>query len=409
MSNTLIILYIFLFILSFFLSFLFSFTEVAVISLGQDRTKQLVEEGGFKGKMLSFWQLRSNGILISILLWDTIINTFVITLSTVVVAFLFTDKALFFVMPIITALIFFFGEVLPKTVAKNHAEAFAHYGIQFFKPFYYITYPFTLLVEKFLAVILGRKAHLEERVTTQDDIEYLVNKAGRDQTLNEVQVDLLNSALEVPMLRVQDVMRSLPSINAIFINDTYLEIIEKIKQEALDFYPVFEDQEFLGVIELKKFLINADENQYDLFDFIQKPLQIFQKIRIQKLFEEMRNEEIDVASVYDENHLLVGIITIDDIIHQISGSLKKEMKEHVKTQKGYMIPGTISLLDLYSEYGIDLPQEEHFSTLNGFILDILGNDFPKVNQFIYFQDYVFEIYKVVDYKILEVLVRIKEE
>ena len=74
-----------------------------------------------------------------------------------------------------------------------------------------------------------------------------------------------------------------------------------------------------------------------------------------------------------------------------------------------MIPGTISLLDLYSEYGIDLPQEEHFSTLNGFILDILGNDFPKVNQFIYFQDYVFEIYKVVDYKILEVLVRIKEE
>ncbi len=400
-------IYVFLFLISFALSFLFSMTEIALLSIGQDRVKQLVEEGGKIGKLLSFWDKKSNGILISILLWDTFVNTFVTSLATFLTSHIFGENTLLYVVTVMSALVFFFGEVFPKTVAKNHAELLAPYGIIFFKPFYYFAYPLTTLVEFILRIFLGKKANPTERMTTQDDIEYLVHKAEREQTLNEIQIDLLNSALEFPLLRVQDVMVAQSSTVIIFIDDNYDEIVEKIKDYSYDYYSVYDQDDFLGVIQVKDLLLKFKDSDFSLQKIIQKPLHVFQKVRIQRLFEEMREKEIDIATVYDENHNLVGLITIDDIVHQISGS-KREIQEGEKIDRGWIIPGTISLLDLYSEYDIDLPQEEHYATLNGFLLDILGNDFPKKGQIIYFQNYIFEIYKVVDYKIIEVLVRKKD-
>ncbi len=105
------------------------------------------------------------------------------------------------------------------------------------------------------------------------------------------------------------------------------------------------------------------------------------------------------------------MITLEDIMEEIMGEIQDEHDEDddgvpgVETEEGIIVPSSISLRDLYNEYDVKIPLNDNFSTLTGFLLEHLGNNFPRKGQMVFWDGYSFELIKVKNYEIKEVKIK----
>jgi CBS domain containing-hemolysin-like protein len=138
-------------------------------------------------------------------------------------------------------------------------------------------------------------------------------------------------------------------------------------------------------------------------------------MKIQAVFDYMNRKKVHLALVKDENGLVVGIITLEDIVEEILGEIQDEHDDEevvvseeynqVDLKSGVCVDGAISLRDLYNEYDFKIPLNDNYSTLAGFILDMLGNNFPKQNHIIVWEGYSFELTRVDEFEIREVRIK----
>jgi len=105
------------------------------------------------------------------------------------------------------------------------------------------------------------------------------------------------------------------------------------------------------------------------------------------------------------------MLTLEDIMEEIFGEIQDEHDDEedeipgVKSEEGVLVPSTISLRDLYNEFDIKIPLNDNYSTLNGFLMEQLGNSFPKKGHLIIWDGFSFEIVRVKNYEIKEVKIK----
>jgi putative hemolysin len=134
-------------------------------------------------------------------------------------------------------------------------------------------------------------------------------------------------------------------------------------------------------------------------------------MKIQAVFDHMNRKKVHLALVKDENGLVVGMLTLEDIMEEIFGEIQDEHDDEedlipgVESEEGVLVPSTISLRDLYNEYDIEIPLNDNYSTLNGFLMEQLGNNFPKKGHFIIWDGYSFELVRVKSSEIKEVKIK----
>lgn len=129
----------------------------------------------------------------------------------------------------------------------------------------------------------------------------------------------------------------------------------------------------------------------------------------------MNRKKVHMAFVKDENGLMVGIVTLEDIMEEIFGEIQDEHDDvedlinptDESIEDGLVVPGDFSLRDLYNEYDLEIPMSDHYSTLAGFLLDKLESDFPEEGTQITWEDYTFTILKVQENYLSQI--RIKKE
>jgi putative hemolysin len=134
-------------------------------------------------------------------------------------------------------------------------------------------------------------------------------------------------------------------------------------------------------------------------------------MKIQAVFDHMNRKKVHLALVKDENGMVVGMLTLEDIMEEIFGSIQDEHDDDddlvpgVESEEGVLVPSTISLRDLYNEYDVEIPLNDNYSTLNGFLMDQLGNGFPKKGHMIIWDGYSFELVRVKSSEIKEVKIK----
>jgi putative hemolysin len=393
----------------------FSASEAALMSISVDRTKQLIEEGGPRARALEFLAERPNHILTAILVGNNVANAFIAALTTAIASRYFADDVIAISVGVATIFILIFGEITPKTFARANGEKLALPCILILKVLYYVFYPVVHAFVWIIESVLGKNAQLEGRIVTRSDIEFMVNRAEEEKTMDSKQLDMLTSILEFPTIKVKDIMVTRQNIEAIHKDASLLEVTQSIRELVHSRYPVYgqDMDEILGFLHVKDlvFIGEPNEGRFDITKFIKPPFFVYEHMKIQAVFDHMNRKKVHLALVKDENGMVVGMITLEDIMEEIMGEIQDEHDDEedgipgVETEEGVIVPASISLRDLYNEFDIKIPLNDNYSTLTGFILENLGNNFPRKGQMVIWEGYSFELTRVKNYEIKEVTIK----
>ena len=403
----------------FMASAFYSGSEAVLLSIGIDRAKQLIEEGGSQGKALNFMAEKPNEILTTILVGNNLVNIIAASLTATISARIFKSDALSISVAVTTIIILFFGEIIPKTFARTHAEKLSVVVIRVLQANYFILFPIIQFMTWLIEKVLGENSHINGRIITKNDIEYMVNKAEKEKTIDSKQIGLLNSILEFPTIKVKDIMIPRNKVKFIEKGCSFNDILNMIHEDNHSRYPVCNRSldETIGFLHVKDLsYVKKDEiENFEINKLLKKPFFVYEHMKIQAVFDHMNRKKVHLALIKDENGLVVGIITLEDIIEEIFGEIMDEHDDEedqiseqydiTSIESGILVDGSISIRDLYNEFDIKIPLNDNFSTLAGFILDMLGNNFPEEGQIIVWEGFSFEVSKVKEYEIKEVKIQ----
>ena len=409
---------IILLVVGLILSAFFSGAEAAILSISHNRMKQLISEGGSKGRALNFAARHPSDILTTILIGNNIVNIYVASLTTTISQRLFDNDVIAISVGVTTLFILIFGEIIPKTFARSQAELIITPVVRILQFCFYALYPVVKIFMFIITRILGSKASIQGRVVTKEDLQFMVDKAEQEETIDSKQIDLLSSVLEFPTIKVKDIMVARNQVDMLDKESTFYEVIDMIREMGHSRYPVF-DSEFdkvVGFIHVKDlaFVTPQERDHFDITKYMNEPFYIFEHMRIQAVFDHMNRKKNHMAFVKDETGLIVGILTLEDIMEEIFGEIQDEYDDEtdgvpkakeVDQGDGFEVNGIITLRDLDHEYGVQIPQNDNYSTLSGFLLDLLGNNFPRKGSLLFWEGHSFEISKVEDSEIKDVIIR----
>lgn len=400
---------------SLLLSAFFSGSEAALLSLPHEKAKQIAEEHGIDSWAMKRWLNIPNDILTTILVGNNFVNILIATLSGSIAERFFSNDALAISVGVTTMIILLFGEIAPKTLGRGHAERYAPVCVMILMGFYYAMWPVVKMFTKIIQLVLGKNVNVRSRVVTKDDIEVMVEMAEEERTMDSKQIDLLNSILEFPSIKVKDIMVPRTQIEAIKRTSSFTDLIRTVREVAHSRYPVYGEDldDVLGFLHVKDlaFMGNEEQRNFDITKYIKPPFFVYEHMKIQAVFDHMNRKKVHLALVKDENGLVVGMLTLEDIMEEIFGDIQDEHDDDddlipgVESADGVLVPSTISLRDLYNEYDIEIPLNDNYSTLNGFLMEQLGNSFPKKGHLIIWDGYSFELMRVKSSEIKEVKIK----
>lgn len=406
------------FVLGVIFSAFFSGSEAALISIPSKRIKQLMDDYPKSKSAFIFLSERPSELLTTILIGNNFINILVASLATTIAQRYFAGDAIPYSVGITTMLILIFGEIIPKTFMRNHSERLAVPIIRILQLCYFLLYPVVHFFMFIIKLVLGEHASLQEKMITKDDIEFMVGEAEKDKSIDSKQIDLLTSILEFPTIKVKDIMTPRNAVHAIKSDATFAEIVDMVKDVQHSRFPVYQEEldDSIGFVHVKDIMFASLKERGEKFNvtkYINDPFFVYEHMKIQAVFDHMNRKKVHLALVKDENGLMVGIVTLEDIMEEIFGEIQDEhddeddliaREEHENLEEGLSVLGSISLRDLASEYGVKIPLNDNYSTLRGFLLDMLGNNFPKEGNILFWEGLSFELIRVEDTEIEEVKV-----
>lgn len=394
-------------------SALFSASEAAILSISPDRVAQLIQKGGAKAKTMKFMSERSNEILTTVLVGNNIVNILAASLMTILISKNFKDDVITMSSLITTVIILIFSEIIPKMFARAHSEKASIYAAHLLQIIFYLFWPLMQGITWLTKLSLGKNALLRGRIVTKNDIEFMVNQAEFEKTIDSKQIRLISSILDFPTIKVKDIM--VPRGQVKFIDSTcsFDQVCRIFNENRHSRYPVCRQNlnEVIGFLHIKdiSFLSPEIKRNFKVRPYLKAPLIVYEHMKIQTVFDHMNRRKVHMALVKDETNLVVGMITLEDIIEEIVGSINDEhdptaiipMQNDV-SQNHFLVKGSISLRDLHSDYDINIPLNDNYSTFAGFLLNNLGNDFPEEGKIIEWQNFSFELTEVQNQEIKKV-------
>jgi len=394
----------------------FAGSETALTSLHRIRIKRLVAEEIKVAQGFSLWLQDPNWLLTTIIIGNAVAVIFASILATSVAvdfSFLYGWSQKLVVgcsTAIVTVLILVFGEVMPKTYARENAEKISVICIE---PLRWIAKLFNPLIQvivvpaNFLIQVFGGKRLKGIPLFTAREIGTLIEVGEKEGALDDEEKKMIQSILEFGETIVREVMVPRIDMECVDINDEPGEIFEKIMNMRYSRIPVYKGNldNIIGIIYTKD-LLTAWRNRELIImeDLMRQAYFVPETKKISELLEEFRKGRMHLAVVVDEYGVTAGLVTIEDLIEEITGEILDEYdveeKTIVKLSDGEAIVYAKEDLDkINEELGLELPDEE-FDSLGGLVIDLFGR-VPRAGEEINFGNLKFIVQEADRKKIIK--------
>jgi len=385
---TLIVMKVFGFLISFFSMIFFAGSETALTTLHRIRIKRLVAEGVRAARGLSVWLQDPNKLLTTVLIGNAVAVIFASVLTTsVALDFAFSygwsqRLTVVYATGIVTIFILVFGEVMPKTYARENAEKISAICIE---PLRWIAKLFNPLIQvmvvpaNFLIQVFGGRGLRNVPLFSAREIDTLIEVGAREGVLDDEEKKMIQSILEFGETIVREVMVPRIDMQCVDMNDEPEEIFKKVARMRYSRVPVYKGNldNIIGIIYTKD-LLTAWRNR-ELFimeDLMRQAYFVPETKKISELLEEFRKGKMHLAVAVDEYGVTAGLVTIEDLIEQITGEIMDEYDVEEQTilklsDEQAIVYAKEDLDKINEELGLELPAEE-FDSLGGLVVDLFG-------------------------------------
>lgn len=369
----------------------FSATETAFSSLNRIRIKNMAEKGNKKALLVLNLSENYDSLLSTILIGNNIVNIASASLATVLfVSMLGNELGPSISTLVTTVIVLVFGEVTPKSIAKESPESFAMFSAPFLRILVKILTPANFLFKQWKRLIsLVVKTSGEEAIT-EEELLTIVEEAEQGGCIDKEESALIQNAIEFNELEAMDIFT--PRVDVIAIpNDTPKDDIAKLfAKTGYSRLPVYEENidNIIGILYQKDFYNYMVPNDDVLENHIRPVLFITKNRNIGDLLKELQNKKMHIAVILDEFGCTVGIITLEDILEELVGDIWDEhdtIEQEIESisDSEYLVSGKANIEHLLEELGAG--DETDVMTVGGWVMKMLhripteGDSFTKDN------------------------------
>ncbi len=359
-------------------------------------------------------------ILSTLLIGNNIVNITATTISTILFAKIISDPEIAptasTVFMTITVLIF--GEITPKSLAKQAPEGFAMFAAPLLNALNIILTPLSFVFlqwQKFVSKVFNVGG---DDVITEDELLTIVDEAQQDGGIGSQESELIKSAIEFNDIDVTDVLTPRVDVVAIDVDWDKDKIDEVFEECGFSRLPVYQDtiDNIIGVLNHRDF-INESKNEIFRIENAIKPVKfIFSTMKISKLLRQLQKTQSHLVVVSDEYGGTEGIVTLEDIIEALVGEIWDEYDsvsndEFEKISDNvYKVNGSASLEDMFEFFEIRFDEEENddINTVGGFVTAQLEK-IPDVGDSFDYEHLKFTVTSTDSLRVLSVLVKVGEK
>ena len=353
----------------------FSASETAFSSLNQIRLKSRAEDGDSSAARVLNMAEQYDKLLSTILIGNKIVNIAAASIGTILFTqMLGAERGATVSTIVLTIIVLIFGEVTPKSLAKEMPERVATAVSPFLALLMALMTPLTWLFTQWKK-LLGRFVHSGEADTiTEGELMTMVSEAENDGELTDRESELIRSAIEFDDVEVEEILT--PRVDVVAVEDDIPleELAQTFAESGYSRLPVYHGtiDNIIGVVHEKDFYIARLKKATKIDDLVVPTLYTTGSTQISQLLRTLREQHHHLAVVVDEYGGTEGIITLEDILEELVGEIwdeHDEVTEDFRKQSdgSWLVSGSASVDDLYEE--LDLPEEEDIdsNTVNGLV------------------------------------------
>ena len=353
----------------------FSASETAFSSLNQIRLKSRAEYGDSSEARVLAMAEQYDKLLSTILIGNNIVNIAAASIGTILFTqMLGAERGATVSTIVLTIIVLIFGEVTPKSLAKEMPEKVATAVSPFLVLLMSLMTPLTWLFTQWKK-LLGHFVHSGEADTiTEGELMTMVSEAENDGELTDRESELIRSAIEFDDVEVEEILT--PRVDVVAVEDDIPleELAQTFAESGYSRLPVYHGtiDNIIGVVHEKDFYIARLKKATKIDDLVVPTLYTTGSTQISQLLRTLREQHHHLAVVVDEYGGTEGIITLEDILEELVGEIwdeHDEVTEDFRKQSdgSWLVSGSASVDDLYEE--LDLPEEEDIdsNTVNGLV------------------------------------------
>lgn len=411
----------------------FAATEIAVVSLNENKIKARAEDGDKKAKKLLKVLKNPTGFLSTIQVGITLAGF----LGSAFAAENFSDPLTKWAMEtfkleaslaptidslaviIITLILAFFtlviGELVPKRIAMKHSEKLADAVCGFvlflgavLKP---VVWFLTVTTNGILRLFRIDPNENEETVS-EEDIVIMLDAGAEDGTLNKENIEYIKNVFELDHLTASDVMTPRNAIELLSEDAEDKEVIDLIVSSGYSRIPVYSEtvDNITGILYAREYLLRHNEPDFRLSDAVFQPTFVPETIHLDVLFKEMQMDHNHIVIVVDEYGGTAGLVTMEDILEEIVGEIWDEQDEEIENfQKistdEYKVLTTVAIDEFFDFFELSEDEEIESTTVNGWVTEQCET-IPEEGHVFEYENLTITVLKADELKTLEIMVKV---
>ena len=367
----------------------FSATETAFSSLNRIRVKNLAEKGDKKAKLVLDLLENFDSLLSTILIGNNIVNIACASVATLLfVRLLGEEQGPSVATIVITIVVLIFGEVTPKSIAKENPEKFAMFAAPFLNVLMIILTPFNFLFIQWKKLI-SKIFHTENDYSiTEEELLTIVEEAEQEGRIDEQESSLIRSAIEFSEQEAIDILTPRIDIVGVSNDATKEEIAQVFEETNYSRLPVYKESidHIIGILYQKDFY-NLDDEETSFEHIIRPAMFITESKKIGELLQELQQKKSHIAIVLDEYGGTTGIVTLEDILEELVGEIWDEHDEVINeiekiSDTEYIVHGSTNLEDLFEVLDMGMKineevEEMEVVTVSGWVMEEVLERIPS--------------------------------
>ena len=361
------------------LSAYFSATETAFSTFNRIRMKGLAENGNKRARLVLDLADDYDRLLSTILVGNNIVNIALTTLATMFFAdlILHSENLAATVSTIVTTVaVLIFGEISPKSLAKQYADGFVMATAPVLRVVTWVLTPINWVFsgwKRLLRLVFKTKG---EDVVTEEEVLTMVDEAEEDGTLGEQESEMIRQVIAFNDREAVDILIPRVDVAAISADATSKELAEAFLETGFSRLPVYEESidHIVGVVYHKDYYKRAGEKPTPT-DLMKDAVFIHPTMKIRLLLKQLQEEQSHIAIVADEYGGTLGIVTMEDILEELVGEIWDEHDDVIRNiipqpDGSAVVLCSTELIDLMAHF--DTETECDATTVSGWVMEATG-------------------------------------